>query len=127
MIKIKAKVEYKVPDWGYCNLQSGLFRAQKAKCRFCVETKKGVHSCALYNVPLQTEEGYIAVKCPKCVKAGFVHREEIAADESVQIDPKDIIKATLSEYRKTYKQLLADGYPEAMADTLAQKVLLGGK
>lgn len=126
MIKIKAKVEYKVPDWGYCNHPSGLFRVSKDKCRFCIETKKGVHACALYNIPLQTEEGYVAVKCPQCVKAGFVHREEIV-DEPVQIDPKDIIKATLSEYRKTYKQLLADGYPEAMADTLAQKVLLGGK
>ena len=124
MIKIKAKVEYKVPDWGHCNFSSGFYRVSKEKCRFCIETKKGVHACALYNVPLQTEEGYVAVKCPKCVKAGFVHREEIVDEPEVKVNPQEIIKLTLSEYRKTYKQLIAEGYPEAMADTLAQKALL---
>ena len=96
----------------------------KEKWGFYLETKKGVQTCPLYNVPLHTEEGYVAVKCPKCVKAGFVHREEIVDEPEVKVNPQDVIKLTLSEYRKIYKQLIAEGYPEAMADTLAQKALL---
>lgn len=125
MIKIKANVEYKVPDWGYCNHSAGLTRISKERCRFCVETKKGVFSCALHNMPLEAEQGYVAVKCSQCVKNGLTRRAEVV-DEEVQINPQDIIKATLSEYRKVYKQLLAQGYPESIADKLAQKVLLGG-
>lgn len=125
MIKIKANVTYKVPDWGYCNHAAGLTKVSKETCRFCVKTGKGSYSCALHNMPLDVEQGYIARKCQQCVKDGFSRHAEIEED-SVKVNPKDVMKATLSEYRKAYKSLIAQGYPDAVADKLAQKVLLGG-
>lgn len=126
MIKIKTTVTYKVPEWGYCNHAAGLTKVSKDMCRFCVKTGKGSFACALHNLPLEVEQGFVAIKCPQCVKAGLSRHAELE-DGTVQVDPKDIIKATMSEYRKVYSKLVSQGYPDVVADKLAQKFLLGGE
>ena len=129
MIKIKTTVTNKVPDWGFCNHMVGLTKASKDTCRFCVKTGKGCFSCALYNLPLEVREGNIAKKCPECVQDGHSRKAEIVDDDNndVKVDPKDVMRATLSEYRKVYRSLITKGYPDVVADKLAQKALLGGK
>lgn len=130
MIKIKATVTYKVPEWSYCNHIAGLTKVSKETCRFCVKTGKGNYSCALHNMPLSVEQGYVVSKCPQCVKAGLSRHAEVTEETgnaTANINPKDVIKATVTEYRKAYKSMIAQGYPDVVADKLAQKVLLGGK
>lgn len=126
MIKIKTDVTYKVPEWGYCNHIAGLTKVSKDTCRFCVKTGKGCYSCALHNMPLETEQGNVVNKCPQCIKAGNSKRA-VVEEDTIQVSPKEVMKATLAEYRKVYKNLLDQGYPDVVADKLAQKVLLGGK
>lgn len=127
MIKVKTVVTNKVPEWGYCNHMVGLTKVSKKTCRFCVSTGKGQCSCALYNMPLEVEQSYIANKCHQCIKDGHSKKAEIVDEDAPAVDPKDVMKATISEYRKAYKSLIAQGYPDVVADKLAQKVLLGGK
>ena len=125
MIKIKATVTYKVPEWCHCNLMVGLTKASKETCRFCVKTGRGAYSCALHNVPLTVEQGWVVNKCAACANVGRRNRVEVT-DDDVKVNPKDIIATVLAEYDKAYKALVAQGFPEAIAVKLAQKSLLGG-
>lgn len=119
MKRVKTTVTYKVPDWQFCNHSSH----GKEMCRFCVKSGKK-HVCVLHNMPLEVVEGTLVKKDMACIKAtaGFTS----VVDETIQVDPKDIMKMTMQEYRKIYKQLIAQGIPEAMADKLAQQKTLGG-
>lgn len=120
---VKTTVTYKVPDWAYCN-HSNFGKPTKDMCRFCVKHGKQ-YICVLHNMPLEVAEGVLVKKDLSCIRAtaGFVSEVE----DTVRIDPKDIIKMTMQEYRKIYRQLIAQGYPEGMADKLAQQALIGGK
>ena len=124
MKKVKTTVTYKVPDWEFCNC-SRLGKPTKDMCRFCVKHGKS-YVCVLHNMPLDMTEGVLVKKDPACIKAtaGF---ESVVEDTSVQVDPKAAMKMTMQEYQKIYKQLLAQGYPDTMANKLAQQMVLGGK
>ncbi len=125
--KIKTSITYKVPAWCHCNLQGNIFgQPSKEKCRFCVK-EKGYYRCALYNEVLSTSEGTLVNKARKCKKAtaGF---DSIVEDEEATptVEPKKLMKHTIAEYNKVRKQLIGQGYPEAIADKLAQEYVLGG-
>lgn len=124
MKRIKTIVTYKVPDWEYCN-HSSLGQPTKDKCRFCVKQGKA-YVCALHNVPLNVEEGVLVAKHRACVHATFGARVEVTDNEDIQVDPKAVMKLTMKEYRKAYSKLIKQGYPDAMADKLAQQAVTGG-
>lgn len=124
--KVTTTVRYKVPAWCHCNLQGNIFgQPLKEKCRFCVK-EKGSYRCALYNEILDTEQGTLVNKTERCIRttAGY---ESVVHDDSVPaVDPKKLVKHAIAEYNKVRKQLISQGYPEAIADKLAQEFLLGG-
>lgn len=124
MKRIKTTVIYKVPDWEFCNC-SRLGKPTGDMCRFCVKCGKS-YKCVLHNMPLDTVEGVLVKKDLACIKAtaGF---KSLVEDNPIQVDPKAVMKMTMQEYQKAYKQLLAQGYPDAMANKLAQRAVLGGK
>lgn len=123
MKRVKTTVGYKVPSWEFCNC-SRLGKPTKDTCRFCVKHGKG-YVCVLHNMPLDMIEGILVKKDMACVRATAGFTSEV--EDDIQIDPKAVMKLTLQEYRKAYKQLIAQGYPDAMADKLAQQMIMGGK
>lgn len=122
MKSVKVTVTHKVPDWNYCN-HSRCGSPTKDNCRFCVKTKK-CHVCVLYNMPLDTEEGLLIKKTHQCIQATY--RSKDTVEDTIQVDPKNVMKLTMQEYRKIYKQLIAQGYPDNMADKMAQQMTMGG-
>ncbi len=122
MKKVKTTVTYKVPDWEFCNC-SRLGKPTKDMCRFCVKHGKG-YVCVLHNMLLDVVEGILVKKDMACIKATAGFPSEV--EDTIQVDPKTVMKLTLQEYRKAYKQLIAQGYPDAMADKLAQQITMGG-
>lgn len=129
--KVTTEITYRVPAWGHCNLQGNILgQPSKEKCRFCVK-EKGHYLCALYNEVLETSQGTLVNKARCCERAtaGFnsvvVDVEEQAP--ALTVDPKMLIKTTITEYNKLRKQLIAQGYPETIAEKVASEYLLGGK
>lgn len=122
MKKVKTTVNYKVPDWGFCNC-SRLGKPTKDMCRFCVKHGKN-YVCVLHNMPLEIVEGTLVKKDTACIKATAGFPSEV--EDTIQVDPKTVMKMTIQEYRKAYNKLIGQGYPDAMADKLAQQLILGG-
>ena len=123
MRKIKLEVKLRVPSWNFCTLDGFTHddRFSKELCRFCIKTKNG-YRCMLHDEGLKADSTFV-YKCPKCidVTAGFRLEDE---PEVVPVDPKTIIRETLAEYRKAVAQLVAQGFPQSMAETLATKYML---
>lgn len=125
LAKVSTTVKYKVPAWNHCNMQGNVFgQPSKEKCRFCVK-EKGYYRCALYNTVLSSE-GPLVNKTRDCEKATAGFNIVVEDEQAPSVPPKTIMKHTLAEYRKVYNQLINQGYPEAMADRLAQEYILGG-
>lgn len=127
LIKVTTKITYKVPAWGHCNLQGNIFgQPSKEKCRFCIK-EKGAYRCALYNEMLGTSQGTLVDKCPRCKKATAGFDIPVEDEEAtLTVEPKKLMKHTIAEYNKIRKQLISQGYPEPIADKLAQEYVLGG-
>lgn len=128
LAKVTTKVTYRVPTWAYCNMQATVLgQPSKEKCRFCVK-EKGYHRCALYDEVLSTEEGTLIKKARACQKAmaGFDIEAGPKDETGPAVDPKKLMKLTITEYNKVRKQLLGQGYPEAIADKLAYDYIMGG-
>ena len=129
--KVTTEVTYKVPAWQYCNMvQAGsINKPAKELCRFCVKDGR-MYRCALYNMPLDIAHSVYPKKTRDCERAvaGFrsiaVDIEE--PDNGPAVDPKLLVKATITEYEKTRKKLLAQGYPAAVAEQAAKEFLMGG-
>lgn len=126
MKKIKSTVTYTVPGWNFCNNDNLLpgGRLQKGACRFCVKSKSG-YRCSLYDEPLSTSDGMIE-KTRACCKATAGYASSI--DEpppAPTIDPRDLMKQTIELYSKTLNDLINQGYPRAIAETVAKQHLLG--
>lgn len=126
MRKIKVEIKCRVPSWNYCTLDgfTANGRFSKELCSFCVKDKNGYH-CMLHDEGLAADK-YFVHKCPKCINvtAGFPLDEE---PELPPVDPKVIIRETLKNYKQTVKQLMDQGYPASLAETLATKYVLGEK
>ena len=126
MRKIKLQLQYRVPSWNFCNHDSYATAPNfsKERCRFCVSTKGGYH-CLLTDEDLTSDSSFIN-KTATCIRAtaGFA----VSADEhNIQVDPKLIMRETLITYNKALNDLLNRGYPRQMAETIANKYVLGDK
>jgi len=122
MKRIKSTVSYTVPGWNFCNSDnlSATGELTKQTCRFCVKDRSGA-CCLLYNEPLQTKGAHI-YKVRECCRAtaGF----ESVIDEAPPaptIQPKELMKQTLAMYKQLVSDLVAQGYPRAMAEQAAEK------
>lgn len=127
MRKVKLNLQCKVPSWNFCNYDGPTpdDRFSKDKCRFCVSTKAGKR-CVLYDKTLAAEE-YFIHKVPECIEAtaGYV----VEVDEPVstpQVSPQTLIRETIKEYNKMLNDLLKQGYPRALAESIATKHMTGG-
>lgn len=126
MKKITSTVSYKVPDWNFCNMNKFDFDATMSKevCRFCVKTKQGPQ-CVLYNKSLSVR-GELISKTEACCKASAGYSSTINSEPDVPtIPPKDLMKQTIDLYTKTVNELIRQGYPRAIADTVAKKHVIG--
>lgn len=123
MKRIKTTVTYKVPEWTFCN-HSYCGKPTKETCRFCVKHGKS-HVCVLHNMPLDLFDGVLIKKTGECLRATAGFKSEVVED-AIQVDPKTVMKLTMQEYRKAYKNLLAQGYPDTIADKMAQQMTMGG-
>lgn len=130
MKMIRSKVTYEVPNWNYCNIDTFDIDGTPSKrvCQFCIKTKQG-HVCALYNEDLSVQSNKIA-KVRACCKAtaGFesVIEHKAEAPAVPTIPPKELMKQAIELYDKTTKDLVNQGYPQAMAAAAAKKYILGG-
>lgn len=128
--KVTTEITYKVPAWSHCNIQGNAFgQPSKDKCRFCVK-EKDHYRCALYNEVLGTSQGILVNKARACEKATAGYRSVVVDVESPAptpvVEPKKFIKHTIAEYNKLRKQLVNQGYPDAIAERVAQEYLTGG-
>lgn len=127
--KITTQVTYRVPEGHYCNLLSGglIPKPTKELCRFCVKDGKG-YRCALYNTPLEIVDTAFPKKDRDCERAiaGFRSTVRDVEEQGPTIAPKDLIKASIEEFEKARRKLLAQGYPEAIASRAAKEYVLGG-
>lgn len=124
MKRIKTTVTYKVPDWQFCNHSCG-GNPTKDNCRFCVKHNKK-YICVLHNMPLDMVEGILIKKTDACLRATAGFKSVVEDEPEIKVDPKTVMKLTLQEYRKAYKKLIAQGYPDAIADKMAQQMTMGG-
>lgn len=124
MKKIKSTVSYMVPNWNFCNSDNLINGGEVSNktCRFCIKTKAG-HRCMLYDEALSTNDGMIS-KVRECCRATAGFASVIDVPQAPTISPKEIMKQTIELYSKTVNDLIAQGYPKAMADTIAKKYLL---
>lgn len=114
MKKQTTTVTYKVPKGMYCNhkLQKS---TPSTRCRFCTDLGKGAFTCVLYNLPLDVMEGKLIYKATPCMK------QEGTVEDTPMVNPKDVVKYTIKEYRKIYLSLIKQGYPEELAHKAAQE------
>lgn len=126
MRKIKVDLKCRVPSWNYCNYDGPTAdqRYSKELCRFCVSTKKGNY-CSLHDTQLMADKNFVH-KTPDCIRstAGFA----ISIDEPVpefNVDPKLIVASAIKSYNKTLAELLKQGYPRNLAETLAMQYTIG--
>ena len=132
MKRLKSTVVYTVPSWNFCNSDNLLDgEITKDTCRFCVRSGGG-HSCMLYGDALYTNGEFIK-KTTACKRATAGFKAVILADnvqepkKAPDMDPREIIKQTIELYTKTVNDLLKDGYPRQLAESLAKQHILGGK
>lgn len=82
----------------------------------------------LYDEALTADPDFVH-KTAACIKATAGYA--ITVDDQVPIgpsaDPKLIIRETIALYRKTVSDLVSQGYPQTMAETIASKYLTGDK
>lgn len=129
MRKIKLTVKYRVPSWNFCN--HDVFTeddmGSKELCRFCIKTKKG-YRCVLHDTDLSSDARRV-YKNEACIdaSAGFAITADEPVPEGPVVDPKFIMRETLDIYNKTLNDLLNQGYPRQMAESIARKYILEDK
>jgi len=62
--------------------------------------------------------GVMISKCPACLKKQGV------VEDVPTVPPKDLMTYAVKEYRKLYQDLLRQGFPEPIADKMAQEGVL---
>ena len=125
MRKIKLELKCRVPSWNFCN-HDGFTdnnRYSKELCRFCVVSKNG-HYCALHDEWLTTDPHFVH-KTTKCIDATAGFQISVDEEAAPQIDPKMIARETIKEYKKLVNGLMAQNFPRNLAETIAQKQIIG--
>lgn len=122
-------LQCRVPSWNFCNYDGFTpdNRYSKELCRFCVSTKQG-HYCSLHDTWLTSDKNFVH-KTEPCIKATAGYA--ITVDEPVPtgpvVEPSLIIQEAIALYRKTVCDLVKQGYPQSMAETIADKYVKGIK
>jgi len=76
-------------------------------------------------MPLVVEEGCLIRKDKACIQNMAYKSQSVPdVDDTPKVNPKDIIKWAITEYKRAYAKLVKDGYPEALAMKLAQESVL---
>ena len=126
MKRIKSTVSYTVPHWNLCNVDRFDFDGTPSKqlCQFCIKSKDG-HKCMLYNELLSVSGGQVSkTRACRNATAGFESVIEQPEESTPPpISPKELIKHTIATYKKTVKDLVAQGYPQSLAEQAAEKAL----
>lgn len=129
MRNVKLDMKVRIPSWNYCTLDdfTDNGRFSKEVCRFCVKTKGG-YRCVLYDENLAADANFVHKAC-RCIKVSAGYPDEVPppAPPVPPVEPKLIMQETLKEYKKAVLYLRSQGYPQGMAETLAEKSVLGGK
>ena len=125
MKNITSKVTYTVPHWNFCNndyIKDG--ELTNKRCQFCIKTRDG-YECLLYNQELSSK-GKLINKVRECCKAtaGFESTIDATVTTTPSVDPKQLMKLTIDMYTKTVKDLLSQGYPQQIAESIAQQFVL---
>lgn len=125
MRKIKVDLRCKVPSWNFCNCDGPTpdQRYSKELCRFCKTTKAGNY-CLLHDKPLAADVNFVH-KTAACIKATAGFSVEVDDAPAISVDPKTIIRETIKNYNKTLNDLLKQGYPRALAETIATQYITG--
>lgn len=128
MRKIRIETTVKVPSWNFCNSDkpTGKLSISKELCRFCHSSKAGYY-CSLHNCGLSHDRGLVD-KAPRCIHATTWGTAKVLEENIVdefKVDPKLIVKETLKEYKNAVNSLLAQGYPQNLAETIAEQHVLG--
>lgn len=125
MRKISIELTAKVPAWHFCNLDKTTrsLKVSSELCRFCHKTKD-TYRCSLYNVWLTADRGLVN-KSDRCIYNTTHRSAAIDECDEPQVDPKLIIRETLKSYKKTVSDLVAQGYPQNLAEIIAEKYTLG--
>lgn len=124
MRKVRTTVVTKVPSWHFCNDDKNTWALSpsKEKCKFCKKVKDD-YKCILYEEYLSSAHGLVD-KAPSCIKATINGSVEIV-DDLPSVDPKELIRSALKEYTKTVSGLMAQGYPQYLAEQVAMKYITG--
>ena len=124
MKRIHSLVHYDVPSWNFCNddrLDGG--KLTKHKCRFCVKSGSN-YRCLLYDAAL-TSDGTYVNKVRDCCKAAAGFQSVIEPQPiAPAIPPKKLMEHAIDSYTKYLKDLMAQGYPEALARQYAKDFAL---
>lgn len=130
MIKAKVTVTFKVPAWPLCNHDgtgwSG--KTQKDLCRFCRKTPQG-YICTLFNKGLapSADNPKHVNKCSECYEMSLTCKGTSQEPELPEVDPKELVATTLSEFTHVVRELENKGYPRRIAEATATKYLLEDK
>ena len=116
MKRLTTKVTYKVPIGPYCN-HDNKKSTPLTRCRFCTDLGKYGFTCVLHNEQLASM-GVLINKCDSCMKKQGV------VEDVPTVPPKDLMTYAVKTYRKLYQDLLRQGFPEPIADKMAQEGVL---
>lgn len=125
MRNIKLDMKVRVPSWDFCTLDdfTANGRFSKETCRFCVKTKNG-HHCVLFDEDLAADTKFVH-KAHRCIRVSAGYPDEAPA--ALTVDPALLMRETIKQYKKTVAQLTAHGYPQSMAESVAEQHIMGGK
>lgn len=119
MRKATVKVTHRVPGGLYCNHHMRK-STHLTRCRFCTDLKKDGFVCVLYNEPLAVESGVLIQKTSDCLAL----KGTVESDDLPSIPISEVKSAAIMKYKKIYEQLLAQGFPSALADEYAIKEVI---
>lgn len=117
MKRLTTKVTYKVPIGPYCN-HDNKKSTPLTRCRFCTDLGKYGFTCVLHNEQLAVLGGKLILKCEACFS------QQGVVEDTPTVSPKDLMTYAIKEYRKLYQNLLHQGFPEPIADKMAQEGVL---
>lgn len=125
MRNVKLDMKVRIPSWNYCTLDdfTANGRFSKDVCRFCVKTKGG-HRCALYDEPLSADENFVH-KTRRCIRVSAGYPDEPQLPVAIP-SPQVVMSEAIKEYKKAVTYLRSQGYPQGLAETLAEQSVLGG-
>lgn len=126
MRNVKLDMKVRVPSWDFCTLDdfTANGRFSKETCRFCTKTKGG-HRCTLFDEALAADATFVH-KTPRCIRMSAGYPDEPQQPVATP-SPHTVMSEAIKEYKKTVLYLRSQGYPQSMAEMLAEQSVLGGK